>query len=313
MSVIAEARARFIAERPTFVQLASDVEQALIRRTRAAGIPSTVKGRAKDVSSFVGKCLRKSYTDPWSQITDKIGVRVTVDDPGDIERVVDLIRADYEVIEHLDKTRELWDADKVGYGGTHLQIVVPGDQNVSGPCEIQVRSAAQNLWSEMSHRLLYKPGVEPDDSTKRALTRLAALMEIFDEEVTRRVSQLTAAPGYHIEELINLAESILYQHSDCSYDRALSRYVLSEIGPTLPSEEAPPYADTLRAFATENSEKLDSIYRRYADIDGTVLIHQPESVIVFERIAHEPFLLREIWENQLPQDELEQLEAIWGT
>lgn len=313
MSVISEARARFIAERPNFVQLASHVEQALIRRTRVAGVPCTVKGRAKDVSSFVGKCLRKSYTDPWSQITDKVGVRVTVDDPGDIERVVDLIKTDYEVLEHLDKTRALWDEDKVGYGGVHLQIVVPAGENVGGSCEIQVRSAAQNLWSEMSHRLLYKPGVEPDDSTKRALTRLAALMEIFDEEVTRRVSQLTAAPGYRIEELINLTESIFYQHTDRAYDRALSRYVLSEIGPTLPSEVAHLYADTLLSFAAENSEKLDGIYRRYADIDGTVLIHQPESVIVFERISHEPFLLHEVWGQNLPQDELEQLSAIWGT
>lgn len=312
MSVIAKARTRFLAERPAFVQLADQLEQALIQKTRAAGIPCAVKGRAKDVSSFVGKCLRKSYSDPWSQITDKVGVRVTVDNPADIERVVELIRDDYEIIEHLDKTLELWNADKVGYGGTHLQIVVPNDQNVSGSCEIQIRSAAQNLWSEMSHRLLYKPGVEPDDGTKRALTRLAALMEIFDEEVMRRVSQLTAAPGYHIEELINLTESIYYEHADCSYNRALSRYVLSEIGPTLPSNDAPTYADTLRAFAAENSEKLDSIYLRYANIDDPVLIHQPESVIVFERIAHEPFLLRTMWEKQLPTDELEQLEAIWG-
>lgn len=312
MSVIAEARVRFIAQRPAFVQLANHLEQALIQKTKAAGIPCNVTGRAKDVSSFVGKCLRKHYTDPWTQITDKVGVRVTVDDPGDIEQVVDLVRANYQVIERLDKTRELWDADKVGYGGTHLQIVVLGDQIVSGQCEIQVRSAAQNLWSEMSHRLLYKPGVEPDDSTKRALTRLAALMEIFDEEVIRRVSQITAAPGYQIEELINLTESIFYEHSDCSYDRALSRYVLSEIGPALPSDDSQSYAENLRAFAVENREKLDSIYRRYADINGSVLIHQPESVVIFERIAHEPFLLRESWEEQLPEHELETLEAIWG-
>jgi hypothetical protein len=137
-------------------------------------------------------------------------------------------------------------------------------------------------------------------------------MEIVDKEVTRPVNHQAAAPGYNIEELINLTESIFREYTDCSYDRALSRYVLSEIGPSLPPGEAQSYADTLRSFTVENSHKLNSIYRRYAHVDGTALIHQPESIIVFERIAHEPFLLREIWEKQLSQDELDQLEAIWG-
>jgi hypothetical protein len=42
------------------------------------------------------------------------------------------------------------------------------------------------------------------------------------------------------------------------------------------------------------------------------LIHQPESVLIFERISSDPFTLREEWEGQLPVDELDALEAIWG-
>lgn len=312
MSVIAEARARFISERSSFVEVAEIVEKQLVRRMRTAGVPCTVKGRAKDVASFVGKALRKGYSDPWQQITDKVGVRVTVEDPGDIERVADLIRAEYEVIEYQDKTRALWKDEKVGYGGVHLQVSVPGDSVVDGQCEVQVRSAAQNLWSEMSHRLLYKPGVDPEDSTRRALTRLAALMEIFDEEVTRSVDQITAVPGYHVEELINVTESLFYQYADSTYDRALSRFVLSEIGATLPTERTDEYAVTLRAFVVENDTKLESIFRRYAGLDAPVLIHQPEAIIVFERITQDPYVLRDHWDSHLPLDELDQLQAIWG-
>jgi ppGpp synthetase/RelA/SpoT-type nucleotidyltranferase len=312
MSMIAEARARFILERSTFVELAEAVENQLIRRMRTAGVPCVVKGRAKDVASFVGKALRKGYADPWQQITDKVGVRVTVEDPGDIERVAQLIRAEYEVIDYQDKTHALWQEEKVGYGGVHLQVAVPDSPVVGGQCEVQVRSAAQNLWSEMSHRLLYKPGVEPDGNTRRALTRLAALMEIFDEEVTRSVNQITAIPGYRIEELINVAESLFYQYADSAYDRALSRYVLSEIGTTLPTERTDEYAATLKDFAAENDVKLASIFRRYADLDSPVLIHQPEAIIVFERIAQDPYVLSDHWDGHLPQDELDQLQAIWG-
>lgn len=312
MSVIADARARFVTERPAFVAIADQVAEAIKKRTRSEGIACSVGGRAKEVSSFVGKALRKNYADPWTQITDKVGVRVTLDDPSDLGRVVDLIKSDYEVVEYQDKTHTLWEADKIGYSGVHLQVVIRDGDDVRGECEIQVRSAAQNLWSEMSHRLLYKPGVEPDDDTKRALTRLAALIEIFDEEVSRRVKQMTAAPGYQIEELINLAESEFYKFSDKAYDRPLSRYVISEIGPTLPSEQAHQYTTQLRAFVAGNEDKLAGIFRRYTEVDTVVLLHQPESMIIFERIASDPFTLREVWERQLPVDELDQLQAIWG-
>lgn len=312
MSAIGEARARFTAERPAFIELANQVAEAVSKRARSAGIACSVSGRAKEVSSFVGKSLRKGYSDPWGQTTDKVGVRVTLDDPGDIGRVVELLKNDYEVIEHQDKTRTLWEADKIGYGGVHLQILIREGGTVTGECEIQVRSAAQNLWSEMSHRLLYKPGMEPDEETKRALTRLAALMEIFDEEVSRRVNQMTAASGYQIEELINVAEGQFYRFSDNTYDRPLSRYVISEIGPTLPTENTHQYVTQLRAFVVANENKLTGIFRRYADVDTAVLLHQPESMIIFERIANDPFVLREAWGQRLPIDELDQLQAIWG-
>lgn len=312
MSAISEARARFIAERPEFVELASFVEDAIRRETRSVGIACSVTGRAKEISSFVGKSLRKGYEDPWTQITDKVGVRVTLDDPADIERVAELVKNGFEVIEYQDKTRTLWESDKIGYGGVHLQVVVRDADIVRGECEIQVRSAAQNLWSEMSHRLLYKPGVEPSEDTKRALTRLAALMEIFDEEVGRRVRQMVAAPGYQIEELINVAESEFYKFSDPTYDRALSRYVISEIGGTLPTENTSQFAAQLRSFVAAHGDKLAGIFRRYADLDTAILLHQPESVIIFERMAVDPFALRDAWEQHLPVDELDQLQAIWG-
>lgn len=312
MSCLSEARARFVSERSSFVELAKSVEERLVRVTRLAGVPCTVKGRAKDVASFVGKSLRKGYTNPWEEISDKAGVRVTVEDSGDIQRVVDLIQAEYEVIEYQDKTRVLREEEKVGYGGVHLQVSVPDGPVVGGECEIQIRSAAQNLWSEMSHRLLYKPGVEPEGGTRRALTRLAALMEIFDEEVARAMNQITAIPGHHIEELINLAESLFYQYADNTYDRALSRYVLSEIGATLPAERADDYTATLKTFVVENDSKLDGIFRKYADSDEPMLIHQPEAIIIFEQISKNRYKVRDSWDGHLPQDELDQMEAIWG-
>jgi ppGpp synthetase/RelA/SpoT-type nucleotidyltranferase len=162
MSVIAEARTRFIDERPQFEALARRVEGEIRALVRARGFDCQVSGRAKDVASFVGKCICKGYSHPWEQVTDKVGVRITVGDPRSIASIVALLPDQYEVLSVEDKSVALRKDEKIGYSGVHVQVRVAADTaTVGGECEIQVRTAAQNLWSEMSHKLLYKPGVEP--------------------------------------------------------------------------------------------------------------------------------------------------------
>jgi ppGpp synthetase/RelA/SpoT-type nucleotidyltranferase len=313
MTVISEARRRFIDERPQFEQLAQRVETEIRHLARTHGVDCQVSGRAKDVASFVGKCLRKGYADPWNELTDKVGVRITVSDPRSIDTVVALVSERYDDPRVENKNLELREGERIGYGGVHVQIrVAPDTGSVGGECEIQVRTAAQNLWSEMSHKLLYKPGVEPDEETQRALLRLAALMEIFDEEVTRRVNLIVSTAGYPIEELINAAEAEFYQFTDVNYDRALSRFVLSEIAEALPADQSSAYADRLKAFAAANRAKLAAIFERYRNVDTPQLVHQPESIIVFERLEDDVHTLRAAWESRLPADELGSLESIWG-
>jgi ppGpp synthetase/RelA/SpoT-type nucleotidyltranferase len=313
MTALSDARRRFIEERPQFELLAQRVETEIRALVRTQGIDCQVSGRAKDVASFVGKCLRKGYTDPWNQVTDKVGVRITVSDPSSIDAVVALVSDRYDNPRLEDKNLELREKQRIGYGGVHVQVEVASPtESVGGECEIQVRTAAQNLWSEMSHKLLYKPGVEPDDETERALLRLAALMEIFDEEVTRRVKLIVSTAGYPIEELINAAEAHFYQFTDVNYDRALSRFVLSEIAEALPADQTSAYVDRLKAFAAANGAKLTAIFERYRDIDTAQLVHQPEAIIIFERLESDAYTLRASWESRLPIDELDSLESIWG-
>ena len=280
------------------------------------GLDCQVDGRAKEVASFASKCLRKGYADPWTQVTDKVGVRVIVSDPSNIDVVVRLLSERYGTVQPVqveDKNEELRENDQIGYGGVHVQIGVEADADTIGTeCEVQVRTAAQNVWSEMSHKLLYKPGVEPDPETQRALLRLAVLMEIFDEEVTSRVKLIVSGAGYPIQELINSAEAQFYRFADVKYDRALSMFILSEIAEALPDDLSSGYGTRLRAFTDDHEVKLASIFDRYRDSDSSQIVHQPEVIIVFERLEADRHTLRAAWEDRLPTDELDTLEAIWG-
>lgn len=313
MSTVAEARKRYKEQRPQFVLAAQRVEAEIRTLVGSHGLDCQVNARAKEIVSFASKCLRKGYTDPWNQTTDKVGARIIVSDPGNIDAVVALLSERYETVRVEDKNEELRAHKQIGYGGVHMQIrVEPDAETIGCECEIQVRTAAQNVWSEMSHKLLYKPGVEPDPETERALLRLAVLMEIFDEEVTRRVKLIVSSAGYPIQELINTAEAQFYRFADVKYDRALSMFVLSEIAETLPGDLSPGYDTRLQAFADAHEAKLASIFDRYRDSDSSQLVHQPEAIIIFERLQADSHTLRAAWEDRLPIDELDILEAIWG-
>ncbi|MHA3018667.1 GTP pyrophosphokinase [Mycobacterium sp. BMJ-28] len=313
MSAISEARQRFKEQRPQFVLAAKRVETEIRSLVGSHGLDCQVSGRAKEVASFASKCLRKEYTDPWNQVTDKVGVRIIVSDSNNIAAVVNLLSERYETVRIENKDEELREHEQIGYGGVHMQIRLEADaETTGGECEIQVRTAAQNVWSEMSHKLLYKPGVEPDAETQRALLRLAVLMEIFDEEVRRRVKLIVSSAGYPIQELINTAEAQFYRFADVKYDRALSMIILSEIAETLPGDLSPGYDTRLLTFADAHEVKLAGIFDRYRDSDSSQLVHQPEAIIIFERLEADRHTFRAVWEDRLPTDELDILEAIWG-
>lgn len=318
MTTIAEARDRLIADTPILKAFGDSIADAIRSAANKLSVSCKVSARVKDPASYVGKCLRKSYPDPWTDVTDKVGVRVTVDNIADIARIEKVVAEHpaFDVIERQDKTQELWEQRKIGYLGLHLQVKASNSDSVGMACEIQVRTAAQNLWSEMDHKLVYKPSHEPDGDTKRALHRLAALMEIFDEEVDRRMSQIAAAPGYAVEPLIDACVRHFYMFSACAVDRPLSRFVLIELGAALPdSVDLAVYLERLSVFVSKYKDKLQRIYTRYETVKATpsLLIHQPESILIFERLDSAPLLFEEEWPESLPIYEYDALKAIWGS
>ncbi len=166
----------------------------------------------------------------------------------------------------------------------------------------------------MSHDLLYKPEAIPDALTRRALTRLAVYMETFDEVVTQRVAQLLAAPGYPLDRLLSATEQEYYRFATAPGDRALSRRLLEAIGPALPSgQDLEDYTNQLAVFTQAHHGKLEQLYERYREREGTVLLlNQPESIVLLERLAADEFTLVDVWSESFPVDELDSLASAWG-
>ncbi|MCH7792095.1 MAG: hypothetical protein IID31_07445 [Planctomycetes bacterium] len=153
-----------------------------------------IESRAKSVESFGQKVIRpgKTYTDPLSQITDLVGVRVILNHLGDIDRVLGIVDSEFEVDDEnsVDKSLELG-IDQFGYLTVHRVVRLTGERiraasewsDYEGiPVEIQVRTVLQHAWATVSHELQYKTALDIPNEFKRKLIRVAGLLELADEQ-----------------------------------------------------------------------------------------------------------------------------------
>lgn len=178
---------KFNEQRADYEQLCAEIVYSIQAMAKASKIRiNAVSSRTKSLESFLEKLERKSYNDPFAEITDFAGVRVVCFYEDDIVRIEGLIRKQFHVVEADHKGRAI-DVDRFGYNATHF-LVHLGD-SVSGPrydslrelvCEIQVRTVLQDAWAIFTHHLMYKHEDQIPDSIKRELHALAGALETAD-------------------------------------------------------------------------------------------------------------------------------------
>src|SRR5687767_11135065 len=112
--------------RPMFDGFAVRTIELLRRLLTDEGLKPILSSRTKDPASLRGKLLRptKAY-ERLNQITDLCGLRVVVQDLGEIERVCALTRREFSIdeVNSLDKGADLEEYE-FGYQSVHL-IVSP--------------------------------------------------------------------------------------------------------------------------------------------------------------------------------------------
>ncbi|MEV0382024.1 hypothetical protein [Nonomuraea sp. NPDC050643] len=302
---------------PIYERGAKDIARLVERVAANYGITCRTSSRAKKLSSFRTKAILKGYDDPWVKITDKAGVRVVVENPRQVDGLVDALQAtDLIHVLDVDDKRHTITPGKLGYSGVHLQVAAPSEEHDTPriDCEIQIRTIAQDAWSVISHSLLYKGHVELPAKQKHAIYRLAALVELFDEEVQRVMDEVPHLPGYEVVELIEAAESEYLGLTHAPSNREFSAHILSQIQDAFSTEERPTYARTLNKYVGTHREELALLYAdrgpdsAMASLPNYALFSQAESLVLLERLSYCPYKLIHTWDAAgLPRDMLEPL------
>jgi len=182
--------------------IAAMLEDLIMDHVRSAKRIDRVSTRAKSPERFVAKATKVNddgtprYPDPYVQIQDQIGARVTVYYLPDVDSLSGLLLKYFRPIEEqLIVPDSEWE---FGYFGLHYVLVLPKDvvppsiklEDAPRFFELQIKTLFQHAWSEANHDLGYKPENPLDSNQKRLLAYTSAQAWGADREFEQLAREL---------------------------------------------------------------------------------------------------------------------------
>lgn len=184
-----ELRKKYDGNAKAFEQLKGVAQFVIIQEIKKKKILfHSVPARIKSFSSLLEKVQRSEITDPFSEVKDIVGLRVVCLYLDDLEKIADIIRTSFTVIEEENIDG---DADVFKYLLPQFKVKLndeSNDESILVPeydfikdvtFEIQVRTIAQEAWASISH-LYYKQTIGIPGHVKRDFFALQGLFYVAD-------------------------------------------------------------------------------------------------------------------------------------
>jgi putative GTP pyrophosphokinase len=263
-------------------------------------IPAT--HRTKAVDSLVEKAYYrgKSYVDPYTEITDKVGARFVVLLLDDIRTVGNLVEASPHWVYSKDRDFEeerareptLFDYQSVHY---IVRAAQPFEYNgcliPDGiPCEIQIRTLMQHAFSELTHDTIYKPRTLATSAVRRNVAKSMAFIETTDrlfQEVQMSLVEAASAADSLLSRLEDLYGELLGHLP--STNRRANSFILDALQPEWEDLEF----ESIREFANEyKTQVVRWIQER---LETNFLYRQPTILLLYYLAQHQQINLTRDW------------------
>jgi putative GTP pyrophosphokinase len=235
-------------------QCAEGTTAKVLESALSTPLPSAViSTRIKSFESFLAKVYRKEPSRDPSTIRDCVGARVVVSASRDIKVVLDTLQLEGATIRDIEEKRP--EPRVLDYAGTHAFMTHDAIQSTTGSpveIELQLRTRAQDAWSAMAHDLVYKKD-EISPRIDRQVHRLAALVEIFDEQMDAALELRAEDPTFR---------AVLIAETAARYFGAMRNR------PAVPSKLRSLQALLAAAYADDESPipMIDSFFAQYGGI-----------------------------------------------
>lgn len=314
-----DARCRWLEDRPRFATFGEELTRRLKGALKEEGCWGEVSARAKDMDSLIRKLIKKPHH-TYESLGDKCGVRVIVRYKSEVDVVLKLAQRAFHCGEP-ENTAERLDHNKVGYLSTHVDVRLYNDDSLASAfppesfcAELQIRSLAQHLWSEMSHDAVYKNDeglVRLAGPLKRRVFLLAGAIEIADNEFDRLNSEMPHIPEV---ELLQSLERHYYKLTTHRADIDLSLETIHWLYPIY-QIEVPRIRAHLDELWNDSGAMLQAVYE-VAEQDPTgrsAFLLQPEALMIYDLLRRKIWDIRQAWSDQgLPPKELERMANAFG-
>jgi len=317
MTDLEDVRKQWIIDRPKYDLFSQELVSKLRTELRREGIWAEVSGRAKEVDSIIRKLIKKPKHN-YESIGDKSGVRVILRYKNEIQLVLKLAEKIFECGEFEEKVEAL-KVDRVGYLSAHVDVKLRNDDLLvkkyppaKFQAELQVRTMAQHLWSEMSHDAFYKnnESLNPlSTQVKRQVYLLAGVVEVADNEFNRLNGEMPTLPEFI---LLNSLERHYYKLTTRRSDSELSLDVIRLLMP-LYNDDPQKIILHLDEFFDEHQEVISDVYEQAEDEpDRSVYLYQPESLMIYDCLYEDTIATRRVWNAKYPERELERIANAFG-
>lgn len=225
--------------------------------------------RVKEADSLIDKAFYregKSYTDPYNEIEDKVGIRFVVLLLEHIEEIIHIITScgdwDHKECRHFERER-IKAPLLFTYQSVHYVVRASRDISIDDilitkdtPCEIQVRTLLQHAYAELTHDSIYKAKKRVEPQVHRTVAKSMALIETTDEFFSN---------VHQILNMGNIEEFNIQKNLDSLYEDIIGikpmvmqksgLVVLAEFEDLIDSQ----LINTMQTFFKSNSYVLDMI------------------------------------------------------
>lgn len=309
-------------EKPKYEELGEIVFDFLKIGLSKYEILPEITYRTKELISIIKKIKkkRKEKTYSFSDLKDKLGVRIICPFLSDLEIIDNFIYNNFKVL-NAEKKKDKINFDKLDYQSNHYDVSIECANTEfvnfikfeDMVFEIQVRTLNQHAWANSAHTLYYKQDIDMPDEMKRKIYRLLSIYELADEEFALVNKFLQGQPDNFLYTILRKLEGKIYKYAKIDFDREMSIENIKTLLNFFSLSEKDDINHNIENFIAENSNKIESIFNenksRFYEIP---FLTQPEIFIIWFGLENFKHSITDNWDNYFDEFELEQIKSIWG-
>jgi ppGpp synthetase/RelA/SpoT-type nucleotidyltranferase len=262
---------------PSWEEKLNDISDTISTKLQVEELKFSYKKRVKSLESLNAKKqgLVNNGLNKNQQVKDLLGLRFIVPFLEDVERIVDIIKESFDVVD-IERKSEALSYREFAYDSVHMEISLKNlsielPDICSQSCEIQIRTILQEAWAEIEHELVYKSDIEyPDSRAIRkkmsALNANLVLSDMIFQEIRDKQKELEIWGQERFKELQARAKKV-------SID-SLPKYLIETKKENWKKQKHSPKNIEINLFKALEAHNNEN-YRRAIDLYSEALFTDP--------------------------------------